>query len=134
MSWKHMFAKKDLEMLLAEMAGEHRLRRVLGPVSLTSLGVGCIIGAGIFVVTGAAAALRRRPGRDHFLRHCRRGLHVGRAVLRRVRRHGPRGRQRLYLRLHHAGRNLRLDHRLGPDPGIRHGLRHRGLGMVGIPQ
>ena len=56
MSWKHIFAKKDLEMLLAEMAGEHRLHRVLGPVALTSLGVGCIIGAGIFVLTGVAAA------------------------------------------------------------------------------
>jgi amino acid transporter len=56
MSWKHIFAKKDLEMLLAEMAGEHRLHRVLGPVGLTSLGVGCIIGAGIFVLTGVAAA------------------------------------------------------------------------------
>ena len=61
MSWKHLFAKKDLEMLLAEMAGEHRLRRVLGPVSLTALGVGCIIGAGIFVVTGRAAALDAGP-------------------------------------------------------------------------
>ena len=48
-------------MLLAEMAGEHRLRRILGPVSLTSLGVGCIIGAGIFVVTGRAAALDAGP-------------------------------------------------------------------------
>jgi amino acid transporter len=56
MSWKHIFAKKDLELLLAEMAGEHRLHRVLGPVSLTALGVGCIIGAGIFVMTGRAAA------------------------------------------------------------------------------
>jgi amino acid transporter len=61
MSWKHLFAKKDLEMLLAEMAGEHRLHRVLGPVALTSLGVGCIIGAGIFVVTGRAAALDAGP-------------------------------------------------------------------------
>ena len=41
--------------LLEEMAGENRLRRVLGPVQLTSLGVGAIIGAGIFVATGAAA-------------------------------------------------------------------------------
>jgi APA family basic amino acid/polyamine antiporter len=37
-------------------SGKDRLRRVLGPVSLTSLGVGCIIGAGIFVMTGRAAA------------------------------------------------------------------------------
>src|SRR5439155_4444959 len=40
---------------LKEMEGENRLRRVLGPVTLTSLGVGAIIGAGIFVATGAAA-------------------------------------------------------------------------------
>jgi APA family basic amino acid/polyamine antiporter len=56
MSWKHLFARKELDTLLAEMAGEHQLRRVLGPVSLTSLGIGCIIGAGIFVLTGMAAA------------------------------------------------------------------------------
>src|SRR5246500_4173854 len=50
-----LFARKPLELLLEEMKGEHRLRRVLGPVQLTSLGVGAIIGAGIFVATGAAA-------------------------------------------------------------------------------
>ncbi len=61
MNWKHLFAKKDLELLLAEMAGEHRLHRVLGPVALTALGVGCIIGAGIFVVTGRAAAQDAGP-------------------------------------------------------------------------
>jgi APA family basic amino acid/polyamine antiporter len=61
MSWKLIFARKDLEMLLAEAAGEHRLRRALGPVSLTALGIGCIIGAGIFVMTGRAAALDAGP-------------------------------------------------------------------------
>src|SRR5207302_5369683 len=50
-----LFAKKSLKVLLDEMAGEHRLRRVLGPVTLTALGVGAVIGAGIFVATGAAA-------------------------------------------------------------------------------
>jgi APA family basic amino acid/polyamine antiporter len=50
-----LFAIKPLRQLLDEMAGENRLRRVLGPVQLTSLGVGAIIGAGIFVATGAAA-------------------------------------------------------------------------------
>jgi amino acid transporter len=59
---KNIFAKKDLEALLAEAAGEHRLHRVLGPWALTALGVGCIIGAGIFVVTGRAAALDAGPG------------------------------------------------------------------------
>lgn len=50
-----LFARKPLAILLEEMRGDHRLRRVLGPVQLTSLGVGAIIGAGIFVATGQAA-------------------------------------------------------------------------------
>jgi APA family basic amino acid/polyamine antiporter len=49
------FAKKPLNLLLQEMEGEHRLKRVLSPVALTSLGIGCIIGAGIFVMTGLVA-------------------------------------------------------------------------------
>jgi len=52
---KQLFARKPLALLLEEMKGENRLRRVLGPVQLTSLGVGAIIGAGIFVSTGAVA-------------------------------------------------------------------------------
>lgn len=50
-----LFARKPLAMLLDEVKGENRLRRVLGPVQLTALGVGAVIGAGIFVATGAAA-------------------------------------------------------------------------------
>jgi APA family basic amino acid/polyamine antiporter len=50
-----LFARKPLKMLLEEMAGEHRLRRVLGPGQLTALGIGAIIGTGIFVLTGVAA-------------------------------------------------------------------------------
>ena len=50
-----LFTRKPLELLLAEAEGEHRLRRVLGPVQLTSLGIGAVIGAGIFVSTGAVA-------------------------------------------------------------------------------
>jgi APA family basic amino acid/polyamine antiporter len=55
MGKSQLFATKSLQMLLDEMAGEHRLRRVLGPVTLTALGVGAVIGAGIFVATGEAA-------------------------------------------------------------------------------
>src|ERR671920_2233494 len=55
MARHNLFATKPLAMLLEEAKGEDRLRRVLGPVQLTSLGVGAIIGAGIFVATGAAA-------------------------------------------------------------------------------
>src|SRR5262252_5755426 len=50
-----LFARKSLQVLLDEMAGDHRLRRALGPVTLTALGIGAVIGAGIFVATGAAA-------------------------------------------------------------------------------
>ena len=50
-----LFARKPLKLLLEEMEGDNRLRRVLGPVQLTSLGVGAVIGTGIFVLTGKAA-------------------------------------------------------------------------------
>lgn len=52
---KHLHAKKSLQVLLDEMAGDNRLKRVLGPFSLTALGVGAIIGTGIFVLVGKAA-------------------------------------------------------------------------------
>ena len=56
-----LFATKPLWLLLEEMAGEQRLRRVLGPVALTSLGIGCIIGTGIFVLSGQAAHDKAGP-------------------------------------------------------------------------
>ncbi len=56
-----LFAKKPLSLLLEELKGENRLRRVLGPVHLTSLGVGAIIGTGIFVLTGVAAHDKAGP-------------------------------------------------------------------------
>jgi APA family basic amino acid/polyamine antiporter len=56
-----LFATKPLSMLLSELEGESRLRRVLGPVQLTSLGVGAVIGAGIFVTTGVIAKQTAGP-------------------------------------------------------------------------
>ncbi len=58
---RQIFARKPLKLLLEEMEGEHRLRRVLGPVQLTSLGVGAVIGTGIFVLTGVAAHEKAGP-------------------------------------------------------------------------
>ncbi|HSZ75637.1 MAG TPA: amino acid permease [Rhizomicrobium sp.] len=43
------------------VAEEHALKRSLGPVHLTMIGIGCIIGAGIFVITGTAAAEHAGP-------------------------------------------------------------------------
>ena len=53
----NLFATKSLNVLMAEAAeeGEHCLERALGPVSLTALGVGAVIGAGIFVMAGLGA-------------------------------------------------------------------------------
>ena len=54
---KQLFATKKLDDILRESEEpEHQLRRVLGPVSLTLLGIGAIIGAGIFATIGTAAA------------------------------------------------------------------------------
>jgi APA family basic amino acid/polyamine antiporter len=59
-----IFATKSIEQLKAEAAdtGEHSLKRVLGPINLVTLGIGAIIGTGIFVLTGEAAAEHAGPG------------------------------------------------------------------------
>ena len=49
------FACKSIEALQAE-AGSHGLRRALGPLHLVLFGIGCILGAGIYVLPGTAAA------------------------------------------------------------------------------
>src|SRR5450432_167124 len=52
-----LFATKSLDRLVKEAGetGEHSLKRTLGPFQLTALGVGAIIGAGIFVLSGLGA-------------------------------------------------------------------------------
>lgn len=59
----NLLATKPLNTILSEAAetGEHSLRRALGPLNLITLGIGAIIGTGIFVLTGAAAALYAGP-------------------------------------------------------------------------
>ena len=56
----NVMTRKSIEELTAE-ANTGTLRRTLGPFSLTTLGVGAIIGAGIFVITGTAAAQYAGP-------------------------------------------------------------------------
>jgi APA family basic amino acid/polyamine antiporter len=58
-----IFATKSIEQLKAEseVTGEHSLKRVLGPTNLVTLGIGAIIGTGIFVLTGQAAAQYAGP-------------------------------------------------------------------------
>ena len=59
----NLFATKPVDKLMAEAAevGEHSLKRTLGPVNLIALGIGGIIGAGLFVRTAAAIADRAGP-------------------------------------------------------------------------
>jgi APA family basic amino acid/polyamine antiporter len=57
----NLFRRKKIADLQDEVLTDARLKRVLGPVTLTSLGIGCIIGAGIFVLTGQAAAVYAGP-------------------------------------------------------------------------
>jgi len=53
----NFFATKSIEMIIKQSEdSEHALKRTLGPVNLTLLGIGAIIGAGLFVRTAAAAA------------------------------------------------------------------------------
>src|SRR5579859_3546056 len=59
----NLLATKPLNTILNEAheTGEHSLRRALGPTNLITLGIGAIIGTGIFVLTGTATALHAGP-------------------------------------------------------------------------
>src|SRR5687768_13355546 len=63
MSDVDLFARKSIDELRADAMsdGEHGLKRALGPWNLVSLGIGAIIGTGIFVLTGSAAAQYAGP-------------------------------------------------------------------------
>lgn len=59
----NLFAVKPIDKLMEEAkeVGEHSLKRSLGPINLIALGIGAIIGAGLFVRTAAAIADRAGP-------------------------------------------------------------------------
>lgn len=56
-----LFQTKPMEVLQAESGSEHGLKRTLGKYNLIALGIGAVIGAGIFVLTGQAAAQYAGP-------------------------------------------------------------------------
>jgi APA family basic amino acid/polyamine antiporter len=56
-----LFRRKSVTALQAEALGDQSLKRVLGPLNLTALGIGAIIGTGIFVLTGTVAAQNAGP-------------------------------------------------------------------------
>ena len=59
----NLLATKPIDVILGETheEGQHALKRALGATNLITLGIGAIIGAGIFVLTGAAAAQYAGP-------------------------------------------------------------------------
>ncbi len=59
-----LFVKKPIDQLLQEAKneGEGTLKRTLGPISLIAIGIGIIVGAGLFAITGVAAAEYAGPG------------------------------------------------------------------------
>src|ERR1035438_7023420 len=57
----NLFRRKSVTDLQAEALTDHSLKRALGPVNLTALGIGAIIGTGIFVLTGTVAAQNAGP-------------------------------------------------------------------------
>ena len=57
----NLFRRKSVTALQTEAASDHSLKRALGPLNLTALGIGAIIGTGIFVLTGTVAAQNAGP-------------------------------------------------------------------------
>jgi APA family basic amino acid/polyamine antiporter len=57
-----LFQTKPLDRILADSEDRNELKRTLGPVALIALGVGAVVGAGIFTITGVAAATHTGPG------------------------------------------------------------------------
>src|SRR5664280_1184511 len=57
----NLFRRKSITDLQEEALTDHSLHRALGPLNLTTLGIGAIIGTGIFVLTGTAAAQNAGP-------------------------------------------------------------------------
>src|SRR5438093_364313 len=62
----NLLRTKPIDTIMTEATehGEHSLRRALGPINLITLGIGAIIGTGIFVLTGQSAAT---PGTEMVL-------------------------------------------------------------------
>jgi basic amino acid/polyamine antiporter, APA family len=73
-----LFARKSIDKLISDSeCPEHSLKKTLGPVSLTALGIGAVIGSGIFTVIGTAiagqrfdtASIANTPLLDYLVRH-----------------------------------------------------------------
>ena len=126
---------KPLSRILAEGSDEnteHALRRSLGPWALTAMGIGAIIGTGIFVLTGVGVGDARGPVADDLVRRRRARQRARRALLRRSLEQDPDLRKRLHVHVRDARRVLGVDHRLGSGARIRARRGDRQRRLVGL--
>ena len=107
-------------------------REYLATAVLNRVGALIDLGAGIFVLTGHAAAQYAGPGIVYFVHPLRAGLRVCRALLRRIRLNDSAVRLGLHLRLRDARRICRVDHRLEFDPRISFRRRDGCRRLVGL--
>ena len=136
MALRDLFRVKPMDRLLRETEREElRLKQTLGPVQLTSLGIGAIVGAGIFSTVGTAAAggaAHVGAGPALVISFLLVAVACGFAALcyAEFAADGAGVRFGLHLRLRDAGGVGRLDHRVGPDPRIRRWQRGGGHLLV----
>ena len=130
----NLWATKSIAALRAEAeaTNERSLKRALGALNLTMLGIGAIIGAGIFVLTGLAAALHAGPAVP--LSFVVAAIACGLAGLcyAEMASTVPVAGSAYTYSYATMGEFARLDHRVGPGAGVRHGRGHRGGGLVRI--
>ena len=101
-------------------------------MNLVALGIGAIIGAGIFVLTGQAAANYAGPAIVYSFILAGTACALAGLCYAEFAAMIPIAGLGLHVRLRHAGRAHRLDHRLGPDPRVPlRGLDRRGR-LVGV--
>ncbi len=115
-----LFATKPISAIIAEAeeTGTHTFKKTLTALDLTMLGIGAIIGTGIFVLTGQAAGKHGWSRRDHLDGHRRYRQRLCGSLLFGICGQRSDLRFRLRLRLRDARRIRRVDNRLGPDPRI----------------
>ncbi len=135
MRWAGLRVKRVDELLAAAADERFLLRRALGPLNVTLAGRRRDRRRRHLRHHGHGGGGRRVPPRrravvDPVVPHHRGRLRVRGALLRRARVDGAGLRVGLHLRLRHARRARRLDHRLGPDHRVR-GRERRGGDQLG---
>ena len=130
-----LFRKKSLDLILADAEEpEHQMKRALGPIELIALGIGAIVGAGIFAVIGTAAAgggHHDGAGPALVISFVITAIACGFCALCYAEFASlvPIAGSAYTYSYATLGRVGRLDHRLGPDPRVRDGQRGGG-GLV----